>query len=70
MRVIATTDLSREGSACYIQESISLIEQFGLYVVIKFFGVIGNDSKDIEILYSSIDCGKAVAKYDSLGGKI
>ena len=70
MRVIATTDLSRHGSACYIHESISLVEQFGLYVIIKFFEVIGNTSKDIEILYSSTDCGKAIAKYDSLGGKI
>ena len=34
MKVISTTDLSREGNDCYIHESVSLIEVFGMYAVI------------------------------------
>lgn len=41
MRVISTTDLSREGNDCYIYESISLVEQFGLYSIISILKVVG-----------------------------
>lgn len=34
MNIIATTDLSREGNDCYIYESVSLVEAFGMYTVI------------------------------------
>ena len=34
MKIISTTDLSREGNDCYIYESVSLVEAFGMYTVI------------------------------------
>ena len=34
MKIISTTDLSREGNDCYIYESVSLIEEFGMYAVV------------------------------------
>lgn len=34
MKVISTTDLSRAGNDCYIYESVSLVEVFGVYTVI------------------------------------
>ena len=34
MKVIHSTDLSRAGNDCYIYESVSLIEAFGMYAII------------------------------------
>lgn len=41
MTVLSTTSLSRPGNDCYIYESVSLVEQFGLYAVIRFYKVTG-----------------------------
>jgi hypothetical protein len=41
MRIISTTDLSREGNDCYIYESISLVEQFDIYIVLNFIDITG-----------------------------
>ena len=71
MKIISTTDISREGSACYIYESISLVEQFGIYAIIKHRKVAGHeDTVSVELVFSSTDCGAAIKKYDSLGGII
>lgn len=71
MRVISTTDLSREGNDCYSQESISLVEQFGIYAIIKYLRVPGwPDKEQVEVIFSCDKCGEAVEKYDSLGGRI
>lgn len=34
MNIIFTVNTSREGNDCYIQETVSLIEQFGIYAII------------------------------------
>lgn len=36
MEVISTTDVSRPGNDCYLEQSFTLVEQFGIYAVIKF----------------------------------
>jgi hypothetical protein len=41
MKIISTTDLSREGNDCYIYESVSLVAEFGLYSVITCTKVVG-----------------------------
>ena len=41
MKIISTTDLSREGNDCYIYESVSLVEEFGVYTVITCQKVVG-----------------------------
>lgn len=72
MRIISTTDLSREGNDCFILESISLIEQFNIYAVIKCFKINSSYStiENFEVVFSSSNCGEAVEKYDRMGGKI
>jgi hypothetical protein len=41
MKVISTTQLSRYGNDVYIDEEVSLVEQFGLYAVLRFYKVSG-----------------------------
>jgi hypothetical protein len=48
MKIISTTDLSREGNDCYIYESVSLVEAFGMYTVITCQKVVGwREHRDI-----------------------
>lgn len=64
MKVISTTDVSRIGNDCYIEESYSLVEQFGLYTVIKFYKVSGwSDCEEVSVLISTRDRTEAGKKY-------
>lgn len=67
MNVISTTDTSRVGNDCYIEESYSLVEQFGIYSVIRFYKVSGwADQVDVTILIITSDkteAGKVYKKY-------
>ena len=40
MKIISTTNVSREGTDCYIYEELSLVEQFGVYAIISFYKVL------------------------------
>lgn len=54
MNVLSTTTTSRYGNDCYIEESYSLVEQFGLYAVIRFYKVSGwSDREEVTIEFSS-----------------
>ncbi len=69
MRVISTTDISREGNDCYIYESISLVEQFGVYSVISCQRVTGwAEREGACILDSTTELTKAKATYKKYGG--
>lgn len=71
MKIISTTDLSRPGNDVYIHELISLIEAFGIYAVLRCEKVTGwVKVENIEVIFSSRECGEAIKKYDSLGGRI
>ena len=64
MNVLSSTLVSRPGNDCYIEESYSLIEQFGLYVVVKFYKVSGwSDQEEVSILITTTDKAEAVKKY-------
>ncbi len=64
MNVISATIVSREGNDCYIEESYSLVEQFGLYAVIKFYKVRGwSDYEEVSVLFTSSDKVEAGKKY-------
>ncbi len=64
MKVISTTNVSRAGNDCYIEESYSLVEQFGLYAVIRFYKVSGwSDREDVEVLIATSDKTEAGKKY-------
>lgn len=71
MKVIFTTDLSRPGNDCYIYESISLVEQFGLYAVVNFYKVTGWAERDeLNVLKCTTDFEEAKKAYQFFGGKL
>ena len=64
MNVLSTTTVSRPGNDCYIEESYSLVEQFGLYAVIKFYKVRGwSDYEEVSVLITTSNKSEAANKY-------
>lgn len=64
MKVISTTQISRPGNDVYIEEEVLLVEQFGLYTVLRFYKVSGwSRQEDVEILTATSNKSEAVKKY-------
>jgi hypothetical protein len=64
MNIISSTNISRYSNDCYIEESVSLVEQFGLYAVIRFYKVSGwSDCEEVTILITTSDKAEAGKKY-------
>jgi hypothetical protein len=64
MNVISTVVTSRYGNDCYIEESFSLVEQFGLYAVIRFQKVHGwQEKEEVTVLIATTDKTEAGKKY-------
>jgi hypothetical protein len=64
MNIISTTNLSRCGNDCYIEESVSLVEQFDLYAVIRFYKVSGwADREEVSVLITTKSRTEAGKKY-------
>lgn len=64
MNVISTSNVSRYGNDCYIEESYSLIEQFGIYAVIRVCKVSGwSECKEVDVLITTEDKAEAGKKY-------
>jgi hypothetical protein len=67
MEVLSTTNISGPGNDCYIEESYSLVQQFGLYAVIRFYKVTGwSDAAEVDVLITTTDkteAGKVYKKY-------
>lgn len=71
MRVVKSTDISREGNDCFINESISIIEEFGVYSVIVCLRVTGWAKREVTyIVETSSDYEKIKAKYRELRGEL
>lgn len=71
MEVLYTTNLSRPGNDVYIHESITLVKQFELYAVIKFYRVVGwSEREEVSVLYTSNSYSSAAERYESYGGII
>ena len=72
MKIISTTDLSREGNDCYIYESVSLVEEFGMYTVITCQKVVGwSEHQDICFQNNpTTDIEEAKQRYWEYGGKL
>ena len=70
MKVIHTTDLSREGNDCWIAERVSLIEELGLYNVILTTKVSGYwDVRTMTALDKPVDSlDEALKAYKIAGG--
>ena len=71
MKVISTTDMSRPGNDVYIYESVSLVEQFELFAVIRCQRVVGwTEREDVSVIYTSLSRSSAEERYKSYGGII
>ena len=71
MEVIYTTDLSRPGNDVYIYESISLLKQFELYIVLRVWKTVGwAKREEATVLYTSEDRHEAIKKFKSYDGII
>lgn len=69
MRIISTTDISREGNDCYIHEIISLVEQLGIYAVVNFYKVSGwAEREDVSVMKYTTDLNEAKKAYQYYGG--
>jgi hypothetical protein len=70
MRVVSTTDISREGNDCYIYESVSLVEQFDIYSVINFLKVTSwAEREEVRVLCTTRDIDEAKKAYKDAGGE-
>jgi len=68
MQIISTTDTSREGNDCYIYESVTLVEQFGIYFVISIQKVTGwAEREEVQVLCTTADSKKAKKVYKEYG---
>jgi hypothetical protein len=64
MKVISTTALSRPGNDVYIDEEVLLVEQFGLYAVLRFYKVSGwSSQEEVSVLIATSDKTEAGKKY-------
>ena len=64
MNVLSSTVVSRTGNDVYIEESYSLVEQFGLYSVIRFYKVSGwSDQAEVSALITTSNKAEAAKKY-------
>ncbi len=74
MRVIATTDTSRQGEGAYIKETVILAEQYGLYTIISFYEIPDGESlppdKGADIFEMTTNFDEAKSWYEYYGGKI
>lgn len=72
MRIISTTDLNREGNDCYIESSISLMEDRNLYFVILVEKVLGYPYTEKVIICGEPSTNRITAEfyYKDYGGII
>ena len=56
MKIIKTKDTSRPGNDCYIYETVSLVEQFGMYAIIHCQKVVGwSEHQEISVTRTTTD---------------
>ena len=70
MKVLGYLDKSRLGNDCYINESYSLCECFGIYFILKVYKVSGwNDAESVYTVgHSSDNICAIMKKWEELGG--
>jgi hypothetical protein len=73
MKIISTTDISREGNDCYIRETVTLIEELGLYAVMRAKKIMASYSDFRDIYFCSditTDIDLAKRYYREAGGQM
>ena len=67
MEILSTTDVSRPGNDVYIEESYSLVKQFGVYAVIRFYRVSGwSSQEEVTVIIASTNDTEVRNKYKEL----
>ena len=67
MEIISSTNVSRPGNDVYIEESYSLVKQFGVYAIIRFYRVSGwSSQEEVSVLMASTDDVEVRTKYKEL----
>ena len=67
IEIISTTDVSRPGNDVYIEESYSLVKQFGVHAVIRFYRVSGwSRQQEVSVIIASTDDTVVRNKYKEL----
>ena len=71
MKVLFTTDISSYGNDCYINESVSLVECFGMYAVVMAEKVSGwyPSSKIYCLTETTSNFEEAKSMFKEAGGK-
>ena len=65
MKVIFTKDTSRCGNDCYIYETVSMIEQFGMYAIIICQKITGwAEREDIFVAQTATNYDTAVKMFE------
>ena len=65
MNIIKTKDISRYGNDCYIYETVSLVEQFGIYAIVFCQKITGWASKkDIFVAQTTTDLAIAEKMFE------
>jgi hypothetical protein len=64
MKVISTKDTSRYGNDCYIYETVSMVEQFGMYAIIICQKITGwAEREDIFVAQTATDYDTALKMF-------
>ena len=67
MEVLSSTNVSRPGNDVYIEESYSLVNQFGVYAVIRFYRVSGwSSQEEVTVIIASTNDTEVRTKYKEL----
>lgn len=67
MEVISSTNVSRPGNDVYIEESYSMVEQFGVYAIVRFYRVSGwSKQEEVSIVMASSNQSEVRTKYKEL----
>ena len=69
MKVIATTDISRIGNDCYINQTITLVEFCGTYAIIECTNITGwFEDKSINVVCKTENYDEAIEFYKMNNG--
>ena len=69
MKVISTTDVSRGGNDCYINQEIALIEFCGIYAIIECTNITGwFEDKSINVVCETENYDEAIEFYKMNNG--
>ena len=71
MEILATTDTSHAGNDCYINSSVTLVEQFGVFAVIVMDKTTGwFERSEVNVVCQTSSPHDAIAAFVKYGGDL